>query len=201
MNEQGSEEWFADRLGHATASNFHKILAKGQGKTRAAYLQQVVIERLTGQPTDGFSNSHTDRGTEQEPFARMAYEAETGNIVEEVGFIKLDGWMIGCSPDGLIDDDGGAEIKSRIPSVQLETIKKGGYPSGVVAQTQGSMWVTGRQWWDYVSYSPDLPENLRLYIHRVERDDDYIKNLMAETRVFLTEVEAAENNWRNYNGK
>ena len=201
MNEQGSEEWFNNRLCYATASNFHKILAKGAGKTRATYIQQLVVERLTGKPTDGHSSAHMDRGTEQEPFARLAYESATGNIVEETGFLKIDGKMIGGSPDGLIDDDGGCEIKSRLPHIQLETIKKGGYPSGNVAQVQGLLWITGRSWWDYVSYSQDLPENLQLYIFRVQRDEEYIKNLHAEVNVFLTEVSALETQWRNYDGK
>ena len=198
MSEQGSEEWLAERLGYATASNFHKILAKGAGKTRAAYLQQLVVERLTGKPTESYSNSHMDRGNEQEPLARMAYEAETGNLVIEHGFIKIDGSMIGCSPDGLIDHDGGSEIKSRLPHIQLETIKKGGYPTANKAQIQGCMMVTGRQWWDYASFSPDLPENLQLYIFRVERDEDYINTLRAEINVFLSEVYAEETKWRNY---
>jgi len=198
MNEQGSDEWFADRLGYATASNFHKILAKGAGKTRASYLQQVVVERLTGKPLDSYSNAHMDRGTEQEPFARMAYEAETGNMVEEAGFIKMPDSMVGGSPDGLIDDNGGAEIKCRLPHLQLEAIKKGGYPSGNVAQVQGLLWITGRSWWDYVSYSKDLPENLQLYIYRVGRDEEYIKNLASEVAVFLNEVTAEVKNWRSY---
>jgi hypothetical protein len=198
MNEQGTDEWFEARLGHATASNFHKILAKGAGKTRAAYLQQLVVERLTGKKADSYSNAHMDRGTEQEPFARMAYEAISGNMVDEVGFIPIEGKMIGCSPDGLVDDNGGCEIKSRLPHLQLEVIDKGGYPSATVAQIQGSLWVTGREWWDYVSYSPDLPEHLQTYIFRVERDEKYIKTLAEEVDKFLAEVEAEVEKWRNY---
>lgn len=201
MNEQGSDEWLAARRGYATASNFHKILAKGQGKTRSSYLQQVVVERLTGKQVVSFSNADTDRGTEQEPLARMAYEVKSGNMVEETGFIQIPDTMTGGSPDGLIGDDGGVEIKCRLPHLQLEAIKKGGYPSGNVAQVQGLLWITGRAWWDYVSYSPDLPENLQLYIYRVKRDEDYIKNLAAEVGVFLNEVEAEETKWRSYDGK
>ena len=198
MSEQGSEEWLAERLGYATASNFHKILAKGGGKTRASYLQQLVVERLTGKPVDSYSNSHMARGNELEPMARMAYEAETGIIVEETGFISMVNEMVGGSPDGLIDVTGGVEIKSRLPGIQLETIKNGGYPAANKAQIQGLLWITGRSYWDYVSYSPDLPENLQLYIFRVVRDVDYIRNLQAETAVFLREVEAEEKKWRNH---
>jgi len=190
MNEQGTEAWFMDRLGRATASEFSSILAEGEGKTRKKYMVKLAAERLTGKPTASFSNHHTDRGTEQEPFARLAYEARTGNIVEQVGFIKHPDLMAGSSPDGLIDLDGGVEIKSVIPTVQIETISKGGYPTSHRAQIQGNMWNTGRKWWDFVSYSPDLPDPLRLHIFRVERDEAYISNLNDEICIFLIELDA-----------
>jgi hypothetical protein len=200
MNEQGTDEWKQEKVGHASSSNFHKILAKGEGKTRAAYLQQLVVERLTNKPVKTYSNDNMDDGNRQEPFARMAYEAISGNMVDRVGFITIDGKMIGCSPDGVVDDNGGCEIKTRLPHIQLDTIRKGGYPSGNVAQIQGSLWVTGREWWDYVSYSPDLPEHLQTYIFRVERDEKYIKTLADEVDKFLAEVEAEVEKWEKYNG-
>lgn len=186
---QGSDEWFQDRLGYATASCFSQVLAKGEGKTRGAYLKRVVAERLTGKRQEGFSTPDTLRGKEQEPYARMAYEAETGNIVEEVDFIKHGTLLAGCSPDGLVDAKGGLEIKSVLPTVQLETIERGKHPSSHKAQIQGGLWVTGREWWDFVSFSPDLPKNLRLYVYRVERDDEYIKSLEAEVIRFLDDAE------------
>lgn len=186
---QGSDEWFQARLGRATASCFSDVLAKGQGMTRKKYLLKIVTERLTGKVAESFSNSHTDRGAEQEPFARMEYEARSGNIVEEVGFIPHKFLMAGCSPDGLIDDCGGCEIKSVLPHVQIETIRAGKYPTMHVPQVQGCLWVAGREWFDFVSYSPDLPENLRLYVYRVHRDDEYIKMLELEVIKFLQEID------------
>jgi hypothetical protein len=186
---QGSEAWFLDRCGRATASEFSSVLAKGQGKTRAAYMRRVVAERLTGKPIDTYRNGHMDRGTEQEPFARLAYEALTGEPVEQVGFLKHPILMAGCSPDGLVGSKGGAEIKSVISTVQVETIEGGEYPSEHRAQVQGSLWITGREWWDFVSYSPDMPEHLRLYVYRVTRDEPYIANLETEVRRFLAEVD------------
>lgn len=177
------------RCGKATASEFASVLAKGQGKTRLAYLRRVVAERLTGKPSETYRNGHMDRGQEQEPFARMAYEAATGNLVEEAEFIAHSSLQAGCSPDGLIGSDGGAEIKSVIPTVQLETILTGGYPSEHKPQIQGNLWITERQWWDFCSYSPDMPEHLRTYIFRVHRDPAYITQLAAEVTVFLTEVD------------
>jgi len=187
---QGSEDWFLTRCGKATASEFSSILAKGQGKMRASYLKKVVAERLTKKPGDTYRNVHMDRGAEQEPLARMAYELKTGNIVQQVGFVEHDSLMAGCSPDGLIDQDGGAEIKCVIPTVQLETILAGGYPNEHKAQVQGNLWLTGRQWWDFCSYSPDMPGNLRTYILRVLPEADYIASLEAEVRKFLDEVDA-----------
>ena len=195
---QGSQEWLQLRCGLATASEFSSVLASGKGGapsiTRAAYLNRIVAERLTGEPqisqATGKWLKDLERGKEQEPLARMAYEAKTGAYVEEVPFIKHQTLECGCSPDGLIDLDGGAEIKSVIPTVQLATWESGSYPTEHRAQVQGSLWITGRTYWDYCSYSPTLPPNLRLYVFRVLRDEVYISQLAAAVKQFLTEVEA-----------
>jgi hypothetical protein len=164
-------------------------MAKGEGVTRKKYMRRLVAERLTGKPTESYSSAHTERGTEQEPYARLEYEAVTGNLVQEVGFIRHLHLMAGASPDGLIDNDGGIEIKSVIPTVQIETIERGGLPAAHRAQVQGNLWITGRRWWDYCSYSPLLPEHLRLQVYRVDRDDEYISTLSTEVSRFLEEVD------------
>jgi hypothetical protein len=187
---QGSVEWALARAGCATASEFSSILAKGQGKTRAAYLRRVVAERLTGKPCEsGYRNAHMDRGNEQEPDAGSAYEEQTGNLIRQVGFIRHAELAAGCSPDGLVDANGGGEFKCVIPTVQLDTILSGSYPSEHRAQVQGSLWITEREWWDFCSYSPDMPERHRLYVFRVYRDEDYITKLEAEVRGFLNEAD------------
>lgn len=187
---QGSPEWLQARCGNATASEFASILAKGQGKMRAAYLRRIVAERLTGKPCETYRNSHMDRGQEQEPHARLAYEAATGNLVEIVGFLKHPELAAGCSPDGLIDADGGSEIKSVIPTVQVDTLLSGSYPSEHKAQVQGNLWITKRQWWDFVSFCPDMQKpDHRLYVYRVYRDEDYIAALEKEVRGFLRDVD------------
>ena len=188
--QQRSDEWFESRLGIPTSSMYSAVLAKGEGKTRAAYMLKLAAERLTGKRAESFSNGHTDRGEVQETFAQMAYEARTGNVVQEVGFIRHSVLLTGGSPDGLIDFDRGLEIKSVIPTVQIETIRKGGYPTGHKAQIQGNLFNTGRAWWDFCSFSPDMPEGLDLYIFRVERDEDYIKNMEAEIIRFNKELDA-----------
>ena len=187
---QGTQEWLQARCGWLGASSMSDVLAKGQGITRTKCLRRIVAELLTGKPMETYQNAHMERGNEQEPFARASYEAITGNLVEETGFIKHATLRCGFSPDGLIGLDGGVEIKSVIPTVQLETVIKGGYPSEHKAQIQGSLWISGRQWWDFCSWSEDMPEHLRTYIFRVVRDEAYITNLAAEVEVFLGEVYA-----------
>ncbi len=188
--EQGTDEWFALRVRKVTASCFADVLAKGQGKTRAKYLRQVIAESLTGKPIDTYKNAHMERGQEQEPLARMAYELATDNLIQRVGFIDHDSLRAGCSPDGLIlGMRRGVEAKCVIPTVQVETVLAGGYPSEHKAQIQGSMWITGYEEWDFCSYSPDMPEHLRTYIFTVKRDEEYIQELEAEVRRFLADVD------------
>lgn len=188
--EQGTPEWDALRRGKVTASCFADVLAKGQGKTRAKYLRRVVAEILTGKTVETFRNADTDRGQELEPMARWAYEIATGHTVERVAFIDHDELRAGCSPDGLIvGQKRGVEIKCVIPTVQVDTLDGGGYPSEHKAQIQGSMWITGYEAWDFCSYSPDMPEKLRTYIHTVERDEPYIQMLQNEVGAFLAEAD------------
>lgn len=160
---------------------------------RSKYMRRLVAERLTGKPMETFATGswakNLERGHEQEPYARMAYEARTGVIVNEVGIIDHASLMVACSPDGLIDDDGGAEIKSVIPTTQLETILGGAYPTTHKPQVQGSLWVTKRRWWDFCSFSPDMPEKHRLYVFRVYRDEEYIKTIETEVITFLADMD------------
>lgn len=188
---QGTEAWLFARLGRATASRFSDVLAKGQGNTRAAYFRLVLAERLTGKPIETYRNAHMDRGNEQEPLARAAYEAETGALVEVPEFIPHQTLMAGCSPDGLIEDDGGVEFKCVIPTVQVETIQRGSMPPEHKPQVQGNLWITGRAWWDFASFCPDMPAHLRLVVYRVLPETTYIANLETEVSSFLKEVDDA----------
>lgn len=194
MIEQGTPEWLAQRAGHATASRFKDVLAKiktGEAATRRNYRVQLVTERLTGQPCESYTNAAMQWGTDQESSARAAYEAQTGDLVEQVGFILHPGmaWT-GASPDGLIGDEGGIEIKCPFQStVHVETLQ-GGMPAEHMPQVQGVMWVTGRKWVDFVSYDPRMPEHLQLYVQRIKRDDSYIAELEKAVAAFLGEVSA-----------
>ena len=190
---QGSDEWLNERIGKATASRFADIIAKtrsGYSTSRANYRSELVIERLTNQRTDGFKSSAMEWGNEYEPVARMRYELHTGNQVEETGLWHTDGY--GASPDGLVGEDGLIEIKCPNTSTHLETLKTRKAPKKYYAQMQGQMWLTGRKWCDFVSFDPRLPENAQLFVARVERDEEFIKELEQEVKQFLQEVEAEQ---------
>lgn len=193
---QRSAAWLYERCGYVTASRFNDVIAKTKaGKPtadREKYLMELVIERITGQPSDHFSSAAMMWGTDQEQHSRMDYESRTGAIVEEAGFIKHPTVpMVGGSPDGLVGEDGGWESKSPYNSaVHLQTILAGAMPEEHRAQVQGLMWITDRQWWDFQSYDPRLPEPLCRFVQRVERDENYINNLAAEVAAFNLQVDA-----------
>ena len=184
---QGSPEWHAARLGVASASNFSKILAKGQGKTRKAYMLRLAAEILSSEPQETYSNAAMERGIEIEPQAREYYEGLNGVKVEQVGFCKLDD-NIGCSPDGLVGTDGGIEIKCPNTTTHITYILADKLPSEYVAQVQGSLWVTDRKWWDFISFDPRLKGRPSWSI-RVERDEAYINKLAIEVNQFIIELE------------
>jgi len=191
--EQRTDEWFAARLGKVTASRVADVIAKtakGYGASRDNYMAQLVCERLTGKPTEGFSNAAMEWGSQTEPQARAAYSAKTGELVEEVGFIDHPRIAnAGCSPDGLVGDEGLCEFKCPATSTMLETLLADKVPSKYIPQVQFQMAVIGRKWCDFVSFDPRLPDHLRLFVKRVERDDAYIAMLEAEVKKFLTELD------------
>ncbi|MCK5610745.1 YqaJ viral recombinase family protein [Candidatus Pacearchaeota archaeon] len=177
--EQGTPEWHAARLGIPTASCFADVISKGRGggesARRRTYMLKILAERITGELPDNWTNEHTQRGHEDEPKARGAYEFVTGNKVQEVGFIIDDELKAGYSPDGLVGDDGTIEIKSKLPHLHLDCLLKNKVPAEHAAQEQGGMLVSGRQWCDHVGYSRG--RNLPLFIKRVERDEKLIAKI------------------------
>lgn len=200
--EQHSPEWFAARLGKPTGSKFADVLAGGKGLTRKAYAVQLALEIVTGKQAETFINQAMQDGTECEPVARALYEAHSGNFVDEVGFCLHDTIDCGVSPDGLIGDDGGLEIKCPKASTHASYLAMAGEPSAYTAQIQGCMWVTDRDWWDFVSYHPDFPENARLIVRRIKRDSDYIVKLEQSVKSFIKEVAeevALIKNFKNVN--
>lgn len=186
---QGSEGWHKLRAGVLTASNFSKVIAKGEGKVRKSLMLDMAAERLSGEPQESFENEWTIRGTTIEPDARAGYAMLTNEPVREVGFVFLDEHrLIGCSPDALVGDDGGLEIKCPKCKTHIEYLLAGKVPPQYVAQVQGSLWVTGRKWWDFVSYCPSIADNPMFRI-RVEPNEEYITNLKTECGMFLMELD------------
>jgi putative phage-type endonuclease len=190
--EQRTEEWFNARLGKVTASRVADVLAKiktGEAAARKNYKMELVVQRLTKQFGESFSNAAMEWGTEQEPFARMAYEAHTSNFVKEVGFVDHQTIsMFGCSPDGIVGE-GLIEIKCPNTSTHIETVLDNKAPSKYIPQMQCQMSVTGAKWCDFVSFDPRVPYDWQLVVIRVERDQEYIDSMEAEVKQFLSEVE------------
>lgn len=184
--EQRSAEWFAARAGKFTGSRFVDVLARSKkdGKPLKAYddlIWQLVVERMTGNPVDGAKGYALQWGTDVESFARDAYELETGNSVQETSFILHPKHaFVGCSPDGLIGDKKGLEIKC--PASSAEHLERffSGIPEQYIPQVQGCMWVTGRDEWDFVSFDPRVPESHQLLIIPVKRDEKFIADLEAK---------------------
>ena len=191
--EQGSPEWFAQRCGKATASRISDIVAKtktGYSTSRANYMAQLVVERMTNQVAESYTNAAMEWGVEHEPFARGAYEAKTGNLVDQVGAIDHPSIpMSAASPDGLVGDEGCLEIKCPNTATHIETILGEEPAKKYYDQMQWQMACTGRKWCDFVSYDPRMPEHLKLLVKRVERNDVYIAELEREVSQFLAEVD------------
>lgn len=198
---QGTPEWLAARAGRLTGSRASDMLAKvksGEAAARRDYRVQLVTERLTGCPQeDGFVSADMRWGSEQEPFARMAYEASTGIIVRQTGFLALDDHMAGCSLDGDVEKFAGiVEFKCPKSATHIAYLTDGGLPSKYRPQVTHNLWVTGAQWCDFVSFDPRLPENLQLFIVRVNRADVDLSSYEAEALGFLREVEEMEDQLR-----
>lgn len=199
--EQRSAEWFAIRCGKATASRIADVVARtrsGYSASRANYEAELIAERLTGQTASGYTNAAMQWGIDTEPEARAAYEFRHDCEVEEVGFLihpRIS--ESGASPDGLVSDDGMVEIKCPNTATHIDALLGGPIPAKYLTQMQWQMACAERQWCDFVSYDPRLPEAMRLHVERVNRDDEEIRRLEAEVKMFLEDVAAKVENLRS----
>lgn len=186
---QGSEAWHEARLGIVTMSELSALLVKGKhpsgfGAGALSYMHQLIGEQMTGEPADGFGgNRHTERGHELEPVARELYEEVTGLSTREVGIVLNHG--VGYSPDGLAGDDGAIEIKTKMPKYQVEVLLAKEIPKEHVAQCQGGLWVSEREWIDFISYWPGMP----LFVKRAYRDEAAIKLIAERVEAFHEEMD------------
>lgn len=191
---QGSSEWKALRTGRVTASRIADIVSKtksGYSTSRANYMAELLCERLTGQPTESFTSPAMRWGTETEPLARKAYSFYRDADVVEVGFVTHPTIPdAGASPDGLVGDEGLLEIKCPLTATHLDTLLSESVPEKYMPQMMWQLACTGRKWVDYASFDSRLPEEMRLYVHRVERDEEFIGKMESEVRKFLAELDA-----------
>ena len=192
--EQGSDEWKALRAGRVTASNFGKVLAGGNGKTRRAYMLQLLAERLSGEPQDTYTNAAMEWGTQTEPRARAVYELLTGQDVEQVTMVKRDE-NVACSPDGLLPGSG-LEIKCPNTATHLDYLLSGQLPSAYRPQVQGCIWICEVDRWEFMSFDPRIPEASQSMILTVQRDDEYINALEEAIDRFVGEMVDLENKLR-----
>jgi putative phage-type endonuclease len=197
MDEQRTDEWFAARLGKVTASRVADLMAttkSGYAASRENLMAQLIVERLTGQKQESYSNASMQWGTEQEPFARAAYEIATGQMVEECGFIPhptIDG--AGASPDGLVGDEGLVEIKCPNTAGMIDALLNQTVPGKYNIQMQMQMACTGRQWCDYVVFDPRMPAKAQLFMKKVRRDPEFIQKMESEIIKFLAELNGKVN--------
>jgi putative phage-type endonuclease len=186
--EQRTDEWFAARLGKVTASKVSDVMSKGMG--RETYMTYLIAEVLTTERASSFTNTAMEWGTATEPYARQAYEALNNLWVEEIGFAQHPTIeRAGASPDGLVGDDGLIEIKCPNTATHLDTLIDKTVPKKYINQMQFQMACTGRKWCDFVSFDNRLPEDLQIFVLRVERDDKHIAEMEIAITKFLAEMQ------------
>lgn len=198
---QGSESWFACRLGIPTASEFHTVLAEGRKKgepsvTRRKYMNRLAAERYMGKvcEEDRYTNPHLERGKELEAEAAHLYAFASDRELKTCGFFKHLDHEAGCSPDRLAGDDGIASIKTALPHILTDYIRRDTFPAEHKAQSQGELWITGRAWVDIVIYWPGMP----LFVKRCTSDPQYITELAAKVKTFNSELTLVLADLRRY---
>lgn len=192
MNAQGTQEWLQDRAGRLTASSIADMLAKvktGESASRANLRARLVAERLTGTPSESYTNSAMQWGIEHEPIARATYEVRACLEVEQVGFVAHPSiaWA-GASPDGLVGDGGLVEIKCPNTATHIEYLLSASVPAKYQPQMLWQMECAGRAWCDFVSFDPRLPAPLDLFVARFYRDEARLSEIRSEAVRFLDEV-------------
>lgn len=199
--EQGTDEWKKARAGRATGSRAKDMLSEiksGEAAGRRDYRFELLCERLTGEPSgDFFVSKEMQWGTDQEPYARMAYEMRTGHIVRETGFLQHNKLMAGVSLDGDIDNFTGiVEFKCPKTATHIGYIQDDRVPLTYIPQITFEMWLSGAQWCDFVSYDPRLPDYLQLFVKRITRAELPIAAFEMALRKFLGELDKLETQMR-----
>jgi putative phage-type endonuclease len=193
--EQNTPEWLQARCGRITASRVRDVLnwlkSGKESEKRASYRVEILSERLTGRMESKNVNAEMQWGIDNEAAARFAYEQFIRAEVKRIGFVihpSMD--FFGASPDGLVGEDGGIEIKCPKTSTHLEWMFDGIIPDEHRYQMVAGICCTERKWWDFVSYDPRLPRHLRLFIVRMQRDESEVAKVEQEVLRFNEEVES-----------
>lgn len=193
--EQNADEWFLLRAGKVTASSLNKVMAnygKAFGDPAKKYAVDIAVQQITGSTSGGgYSNEHMDRGHEEEPLAKILYEETYFCDVTNGGFFE-DG-DTGTSPDGLVGTDGMVEIKSALPAIHYNRIKKQSYDSAYKWQLVGHLKISGRDWVDFISYCSSFPDDKKLYVHRSYKEDfskefEMVDSRLEEFRALISET-------------
>lgn len=194
---QETDDWKQARIGKVTASRIADMMTKtksGWGTGRKNYMAELVAERLTGKAAEHFMSGAMQWGTDNEPDARISYEFFTDNAVQEVGSVDHPSIpMSSASPDGTVGDDGLVEIKCPNTATHIETLLFGKIPNKYLLQMQWQMACTGRKWCDFVSFDPRMPDNMELFIQRVDRDEALIAEIEHAANAFLAEINITVN--------
>jgi putative phage-type endonuclease len=202
---QKSPEWFAARLGKVTASRVADVIAKtktGYSASRDNYMAQLICERLTGQQGESFTNTAMQWGVDNEPLAISCYENANNLLTETVGFVnhpKIE--MAGASPDALVGLFGILEVKCPQTNTMVDTLLSDRVPSKYIPQIQWQLRCCERQWCDFVSFDPRLPQELQLFVKRVEFDSEYVAMLEEEVIKFLKELDEKVSKLNNLKAK
>ncbi len=183
--EQGTEEWFKCRLGKLTASTAQAIATKGKGLETLAF--EKVAELMTGKVKNSYTNEDIERGHELENIARGMYEIETGNTVEQVGFVELDEYT-GASPDGFVGEDGLLEIKCKNDPNFVKYLYTKEIEPEYVWQMNMQMFITERKWCDYVVFNENFVKSL--IVSRVERDESKIAQIVAGVNMGVAQIKS-----------
>lgn len=188
--EQGSEQWLIDRIPYVTASNVADVMAKGKGASRANYLSRKFCEVVTGSPTKTYKSAKMQDGNDREQIAREIYEQIKKCSIKQLPFAYLEDEGLGGSIDGDIDEDGMLEIKNVMSSEQINLLTTGKVKDRYIKQMQTDMYVYEKKWCDFMSValgdeeSGELPDNLKVKIIRVPRDEDLILRIRKEVAFF-----------------
>ena len=184
--DQLSDEWFSVKRGKISASHMHEVMAGGTGKTRKNYMLKLIAERITGQTQESYQNDAMVWGTETEPLARQAYEMDTLQNVQQVGFVEINDFL-GCSPDGFVGEDGTIQIKCPNTTTHLSYILDGKMPTDYIRQVQSELWMCDRQWCDFISFDPRCSVR-PLFKVRVNRDEKKIEEIKSAVDEFICEM-------------